>query len=117
MQPLIPNSSSKNCGNPTSSNCVNWNSTNPPCINVCNGDSVGDVIYKLGQELCYFQGLLDLSALDLSCCYTPCPSCQQPTKLEDVLQIMMNCICAQSTQIATLQTQVNSLTAGTATAQ
>ena len=113
MQPLIPNSTSKNCPGGTSSNCVTYNGKALPCVTTCNGDSVSDIIYKLGQELCYYQGLLDLSTLDLSCCYTPCPSCQQPTKLEDILQIMMNCICAQAAQIATLNTEVNKLISGT----
>ena len=111
MEPLIPNSGANNCGNPTSSNCVVWQSGSIPCIPICNGDTIGNISVKLGQELCYIQSLLDLSTLDLSCCYTPCPSCQNPTKLVDVLQVMMTCICNQSKQIATLQAQVDRLSA------
>lgn len=94
------------------SNCVPYNGDPLPCQPNCANQTVSDVILKLGKEFCYLNGLLDLSSLDLSCCYTPCPSCQQPTKLVDVLQIMMTCICKQQIQINNLQTQVNTLTAG-----
>jgi len=115
MEPLIANSKSNNCGTTISSNCVPYQGTPLPCQPSCANQTVSDVIYKLGQEYCYLNGLLDLSTLDLSCCYTPCPSCDQPTKLVDVLQIMMTCICNQATQIAALQAQQANLNAGVST--
>ena len=112
MEPLISNSKSNNCGSVTSSNCVKYEGTQLPCQPSCANQTVSDVIYKLGQEYCYLNGLMDMSSLDLSCFYTPCPNCQDPTKIKDVLQLMINFMCAQQTTINNLQTQVNALTAG-----
>jgi len=113
MEPLRYNSLSNTCADPICSNCVQYNNENQiPCIPVCVGDTVSDMIYKLGAQLCYNQSLTDLSKLNLSCIYTPCPSCQQPTSIVDVMQLMINTICTQNTTIANLQTQVNQLLAG-----
>ena len=113
MQPLIPNSTSNNCGDVTGSNCVPYNGTPIPCLPNCTGWSVSDVLYNLGQESCYIQSMLNMSGLDLSCFYTPFPSCQNPTQLIPVLQLMINYMCSLQTQITSLQTQVNNLTSGT----
>jgi len=93
MEPVIANSTSNKCINPVSSNCTTWNGPMTlGCIPVCSTDSVSDVIVKLAKTECYTQSLLDLTALDLSCIYTPCPSCQSPKKLIDILQIIVNAI-------------------------
>ena len=116
MEPVIANSSSKKCGSAISSNCVTYvppdSGLTIPCVPICNTDTVSDILVKLGQTECYTQSLLDLSGLDLSCCYTPCPSCQQPTKLVDVLQIMQNCICSLTTRVTTLEATVADLVQG-----
>lgn len=116
MERIIANSSSKKCGSAVSSNCVTYVAPDSgltiPCIPLCSTDTVSDVLVKLGQTECYTQSLLDLSGLDLSCCYTPCPSCQQPTRLVDVLQIMQNCICALQARVTVLESDVADLKAG-----
>jgi len=112
MEPIIPNKSTR-CGSVEGSNCVTYNGNSIPCINICNGDTVSDVLLKIGQETCYIQGLLNLSTLNLSCIYTPCPSCQNPTNLNDVLQIIVNAICTANQNITALQNTVNQLVAGT----
>lgn len=117
MEPIRVNSSSKKCGDAISSNCVTYVAPDSgetiPCIPSCIGDTVSDVLVKLGKTECYTQSLLDVSGLDMSCCYTPCPSCPAvPSRLEDVLQIMMDCICNQKAQITALQTTVDNLSAG-----
>ena len=35
-----------------SSNCVIWQGPDISCINLCNGDTVSDVVAKLATELC-----------------------------------------------------------------
>lgn len=109
MEPLVFNSPKNKCGTPISTNCVIWASGNIPCIKLCDTDTIGDVAFKLGQGLCYTQSLLDLTSLDLSCFYTPCPSCQQPTKLLDILQIMVNKICSQEAEIQALSVRITNL--------
>lgn len=109
MEPLIPNTSSTRCGSPVSSNCVIWQGKTISCIPDCNGDTISDVAYKLGQQLCYVQTLFDVSTIDLSCFYTPCPSCQEPTKLLDVLQTMVNYICTLKSTINQINTAIAQL--------
>ena len=52
---MIPTNSSNNLStgcDPISSNCVIWQGPDLPCINLCNGDTISDVIALLAQELC-----------------------------------------------------------------
>ena len=48
---MIPtdNGSTQPCS-PLSSNCVVWQGPDIPCIDICNGDTVSDVIANLGQK-------------------------------------------------------------------
>ena len=52
---------------PTSSNCVIWGGPDLPCINLCKGDSITDVIEKIALELCEILDTLKITAYDLSC--------------------------------------------------
>ena len=51
---MIPNKSNTNngCTDNTSSNCVVWQGPDLDCINVCNGDTVSDVVARLAQKIC-----------------------------------------------------------------
>jgi hypothetical protein len=50
---MIPNSQSNTNGcTPISSNCVIWQGPDIPCIQICNGATVSDVIALLAQEIC-----------------------------------------------------------------
>ena len=64
MKPL--NINKAGCTN-MSSNCVIWEGPDIPCINLCKGDSITDVIYKLATELCKLLDIVDLSTYDLKC--------------------------------------------------
>ena len=52
---------------PMSSNCVIWQGDNIPCINLCHGDTVSDVVFKLAIELCTIMDQLNVSNYDLTC--------------------------------------------------
>jgi len=52
---------------PTSSNCVIWGGPDLPCINLCKGDSITDVVEKLATELCGILDILNINAYDISC--------------------------------------------------
>ena len=69
MEPILSNSSSKTCGETPPSNCIPYNGLIPSCIPVCNGDTVSDVFYKLGQQMCYLQTLFNLSGLNITGIY------------------------------------------------
>jgi hypothetical protein len=64
MKPL--NLDNKPCS-PISSNCVIWQGPDIPCINLCTGDTVSDVVAKLAEELCCILNILDINSYDLSC--------------------------------------------------
>ena len=73
---MIPTNSSnklsKGC-DPVSSNCVIWQGPDLPCIKLCNGDSISDVIALLAQEVC--------DIINAACECSP-----------DVSDIVLNCI-------------------------
>lgn len=52
---------------PISSNCVIWQGNDIDCINLCKGDTVSDVVFKLATELCDLMETFNLSNYDLSC--------------------------------------------------
>lgn len=82
------------CSN-ISSNCVVWQGPDIPCISLCNGDTISDVIAKLAEELCAIIGAVagepDLSGLDLLCVLPDGQS--EPDTLEGTLQLIINAIC------------------------
>lgn len=52
---------------PTSSNCVIWGGPDLPCINLCKGDTITDVVEKIALELCTVLDTLNISSYDLTC--------------------------------------------------
>jgi hypothetical protein len=81
---------------PVSSNCVIWQGPNIPCINLCNGDTVSDVVGKLATELCALIDATcvcnpDLTGLDISCITQ-----STPDGLVATLQAIIDYVCAQS---------------------
>lgn len=88
MKPL--NLDNNSCS-PISSNCVIWQGPNIPCIKLCTGDSITDVIYALATELCTIVDAVNISTLDLSCLEI---TTGDPTNLNELLQILIDKICA-----------------------
>lgn len=87
--PIKPKDTQDGC-NPISSNCVIWQGPDIACINLCNGDSVSDVVAKLAEELCAIADQLDISLLDISCFGAISPT---PADFRDVIQLLINNIC------------------------
>ncbi len=81
---------SESC-DPISSNCVIWQGNDIPCINLCKGDTVSKVVYKLATELCEILDILDVEAYDLSCFNLE--SCT-PGDFKALLQLLIEQICA-----------------------
>jgi hypothetical protein len=87
MKPL--NLDNRPCS-PISSNCVIWQGPDIPCIKLCTGDTVSDVIFKLGTELCTIMDQLNVSNYDLSCLnLTACP----PEDFQALIQLLITRIC------------------------
>jgi hypothetical protein len=79
---------------PISSNCVIWQGPDIPCIKLCKGDTVSDVIHKLATELCNIMDLLDVNGYDLSC--FDLASCK-PQNIQELIQFLIERICALET--------------------
>ena len=108
MQPIKSNLNKDNCS-PVSSNCVIWQGPDLVCINLCTGDSISDVVYKLAVEICDLKDQLNLTDLDLKCLVDNCITCPDPEKtLGIVLQLLINKVCD-------LQTIIDTLSGGTTT--
>lgn len=105
---MLPNKSNKtqeSCS-PISSNCVIWQGPDIPCINLCTGDSVSDVVAKLALELCEVLNQLDINAYDLTCFN---PLCPKPEDFQDMIQFILNYICEDSANVADNTARIKSL--------
>lgn len=105
MLPISSNTADQGCS-PVSSNCVIWQGPNLSCINLCKGDTVSDVVYKVATQLCTLQTELDLSDLDLSCLVSFCASSNPaPTTqtLAAVLEFIIDKVCCLNTRCNALE--------------
>lgn len=75
---------------PISSNCVIWQGPDIPCIKLCKGDTVSDVVYKLATELCTIMDTLEITNYDLSCFnLTSCG----PNDFQALINFLISKIC------------------------
>jgi len=105
MLPVKSNTVEQGCS-PVSSNCVIWQGPNIPCINLCTGDTVSDVVYKMAQDLCTIKTAYDLKDVDLSCLVTFCTSVNPaPTTktLPAVLDFIVKKVCCINTRVTALE--------------
>ena len=87
MKPL--NLDNRPCS-PISSNCVIWQGPDISCINICNGDTVSDVVAALATELCTLLDETNVSNYDLTCLgITACG----PKDFQALIQLLINKIC------------------------
>jgi hypothetical protein len=75
---------------PTSSNCVIWSGPSIPCINLCTGDTISDVVYKLALELCAVLDTLKVTNYDISCFNLA--ACA-PNNFQELIQFLITRIC------------------------
>jgi hypothetical protein len=84
---------------PISSNCVIWQGPDIPCIKLCAGDTISDVIFKLATELCTVLDTLNVTNYDLSCFnLTACG----PNDFQALIQFLIEQICATETEVVIL---------------
>jgi len=101
MKPYQSSSDKENCS-PISSNCIIWQGPNISCINLCKGDSVSDIVYKLAVELCSIQETSSLTTVQFDCLLTLCGSTTKPDlTLAAVLQFIINKICCTYEELTT----------------
>jgi len=89
MIPVATSNKTNGC-NPISSNCVVWQGPDIPCIDLCHGDTISEVIYKLAVELCDLLDATSLTGLDLSCLDLN----QTPQTQKELLQVIIDTLCS-----------------------
>lgn len=87
MKPL--NLDNKPCS-PISSNCVVWQGPDIPCIHLCTGDTVSDVVSAMATELCTILDTLKVSNYDLTCFNSQ--ACG-PEDFQALIQFLIEKIC------------------------
>lgn len=87
MKPINLN---KETCNPISSNCVVWQGPDIPCIKLCKGDTVSDVVFKLATELCEILDVLDVQNYDISCFNI---NACAPQNFQQLIQLIIDKIC------------------------
>lgn len=93
MLPTNSNTADQGCS-PVSSNCVIWQGPNISCINLCTGDSVSEVVYKLATEVCAMKAQLDLSDVDFDCLVSAAVGTPEPEHtLHVALELLINKVC------------------------
>lgn len=93
MNPANSNISetSKAC-TPISSNCVIWQGPDISCLSLCSGDSVTEVVYKLGTMFCEIADTtFSLSGVDLTCLLAP--GANPPTTRDAFYQLIVDKLC------------------------
>ena len=75
---------------PISSNCVVWQGPDIPCIALCTGDTVSDVVSAMATELCTILETLKVSNYDLTCFNT---NACAPADFQALIQFLIKKIC------------------------
>jgi len=92
---MIPIRNKTDACSPISSNCIIWQGPDIPCIELCKGDTISDVVGQLALQLCELVEQTvelnpDLSGLDLACIL---PVGGAPETLVETLQLIIDKIC------------------------
>lgn len=98
MIPVATSNRTNGC-NPISSNCVVWQGPDIPCIDLCHGDTISEVVYKLASELCDLLDATSLTGLDLSCLDLN----QAPQTQKELLQVIIDTLCSLDGRCTTLE--------------
>jgi hypothetical protein len=92
---------------PVSSNCVIWQGPDIPCLSLCSGDSVTEVVYKLGTLFCEIAD--SAFDIDLTCLLTE--GDVAPTTRDEFYQLVVTklCLALSANGIVTPETEVYDL--------
>lgn len=86
-----PGSNRDNCPK-ISTSCVIWQGPDIPCINLCAGDSIDEVVFKLATLLCdVTENVLDITTLEFGCFIQT--GIENPETLKQLLQLIINKVC------------------------
>jgi hypothetical protein len=94
IKPL--NAASETC-NPISSNCVIWQGPDIKCLDLCKGDTISMVIFKLACLVCSLKDQLNVDDYDLTCLNLD--DCDIPHTFKDFAQLVIDELCAIKEQL------------------
>lgn len=103
-----PGSNRENCPK-ISTACVIWQGPDIPCIDLCAGDAVDEVVFKLATYVCELsENIFNIENVDFECLIPPVgPRPDTPTNLEELIQFLINYTCALNTPEPLLRAQEN----------
>lgn len=80
---------------PTSSVCVKWEGPIIPCLDICKGESIEQIIVELGSIVCTTKDSINISSLDFDCLVPQNQS--NPATIKQLLQLLITKSCETST--------------------
>lgn len=89
-----PGSNRENCPK-ISTACVIWQGPDIPCIELCAGDAIDEVVFKLATYLCGLsKDIFDINNVNFTC-IIPSDATRDdiPNNLEELIQLMINYSC------------------------
>jgi hypothetical protein len=89
-----PGSNRENCPK-ISTACVIWQGPDIPCIDLCAGDAIDEVVFKLATYLCELsENIFDINNIEFACLLPPDAQRKDtPTNLEELIQLIINYVC------------------------
>jgi hypothetical protein len=87
----------------TTSNCVTWQGPDLCCIDLCNGDSISEVINELAKKICKIFEMLNIQSYDLSELAGSCG----PSNFIEIIQLLID-------EVASLKNNTTVTTTGDA---
>lgn len=87
---------------------VSWDGENIPCLKLCKGDMVSDVVYKTAKEVCkIIDQLEELKDLKLGCLLEHCEKLDTNKSLVHILQLLLNNDCSLKDLLDELAEKIN----------
>lgn len=99
----IPLNINKQSCSPVSSNCVLWQGPDIPCLDLCKGDTVTDVVYQLGIEFCNIYEMLDPETYNTSC--LDLENCTVKN-FKELMQALIDKVCSLAVDGCNLDAQI-----------
>jgi hypothetical protein len=89
---------------------VKWDGPNIPCLDLCTGDTVTTVVYKIGQRVCELvTSYEELEDLDFQCILDYCTSCPKDYSIKAIIQLLLDNDCKIQDLITGLENQINNI--------
>lgn len=96
-----------------SGKAVKWDGPNIPCLDLCTGDTVTSVLYKMGTRVCELVAdYEDLATLDFQCIIDLCTDCPQDYSIKTIIQLLLDNDCKLKDLITSLENQINNVENG-----